>query len=598
MSETPSNNSHTDILSGGFWLLSGDAVDISKYKEVPEKRRFIGLLAERFYTDSYSKQSSTPYNKEYIRNKSQLFAAYIEQKAGDLSKVTSLSIKDGILRLFDVNGVELYSINAVRLWDTILKGTGEVEAIERNLKTKTEALREEAMTDSLFGGSVLVKYSTAGAALGLATNSAVSMSRYTLNGVGATADLLRGNVSIKELWVKNHAGQMERVLLTDKILESIQGLTNGPRHVIRQNSLRILQSLGYVFDPVKRACTHATKIAFTETVRILETTPLKELRSKYGITVSEKELAKVRAGLSQTKTVVTEAGYASASIAKILSGGLMHAVMFPVFFSSFTKQQNSANLIAGFAEWGLFTTGMIVGKVVGKPLGIFGKIGAPLVGGIIATNGGHYLWEKYDGNQEKWKMFNGLDMYSSKRSLIAHGLNFGIPEVIDQLNKTDLGGLNDHGQWSGNVAIPGGNIGKILPEGWGKHVPLTGGTGVIPDIVFIQSRVNLGVDPYEWMGGSFNNRNINQWNIEVSRHKEELLLKIFKLIGDYQKNETPFSAKNLREKNMELFSDILAVHTLNLGQSDRWKFEQIQIHDAVMGMLPKWDKNKSPMECR
>ena len=40
-----------------------------------------------------------------------------------------------------------------------------MEAIERNLKTKTEALREEAMTDSLFGGSVLVKYSTAGAAL-------------------------------------------------------------------------------------------------------------------------------------------------------------------------------------------------------------------------------------------------------------------------------------------------------------------------------------------------------------------------------------------------------------------------------------------------
>lgn len=39
--------------------------------------------------------------------------------------------------------------------------------------------------------------------------------------------------------------------------------------------------------------------------------------------------------------------------------------MFPVFFSSFTKHQNSANLMAGFAEWGLFTAGAMVGSRVG-----------------------------------------------------------------------------------------------------------------------------------------------------------------------------------------------------------------------------------------
>lgn len=60
-----------------------------------------------------------------------------------------------------------------------------------------------------------------------------------------------------------------------------------------------------------------------------------------------------------------------------------------------------------------------------------------------------------------------------------------------------------------------------------------------------------------------NNRNKNQWNIEVQRYRNELLRAIFILIEQYQKNQPPFFADDSKEKSFELFSQILETHVLS-----------------------------------
>lgn len=80
MSEVLNNNINT--LSGrSVWLdTSGAIQDISAIKEIPQKRRYLELLANRFYKDEYQQHSSLPYNERFIQNKSELFAAYITEK--------------------------------------------------------------------------------------------------------------------------------------------------------------------------------------------------------------------------------------------------------------------------------------------------------------------------------------------------------------------------------------------------------------------------------------------------------------------------------------------------------------------------------------
>lgn len=589
MSETPNTNTHTwDVIQGRNFLLrtNGPIDAIGTIEDPIVKKLFFKGLVKKFYETEYKKRSWTPFSAEHIEKKLDIFTNYIESKIGKFDSVFSLTFEHGILQLYSKDGSILYSTNAITLWDNVLKWTPEIQKIEEKTRRETEALRESVMTESMFGGSVIVKYAAVTGAIALGANSAINTVAAWLNGQSRIYNWFQ---RISEILLRTPEGTFERINLEwDEMMKKLfsKNQIEWDRNILKWRTLKILENLGYAFDPIKKTFTHIDRQVFIAASELIQKLSLQELRDRFGLTTA------TEAKLIETRKVLQAAGkninwkyYTRQSLMGMLSQNVMHAIMWPVFFSTFTKRQTSANLAAWMAEWWLFTVGVKVGNKVWKIGGIVGKVLAPLVIWWAAAWLGHIGFDHLGGSQIKWEHFNGTDMYDYKKSVILHGLNLGAPEALDQINKSRESSIN--------AAIPRFNwtewFGKL-----GRKMPLTGGTGVTPDITFIQSRVHLGVDPSEWMGWSVNNRNKNQWNIEVQRYRNELLRAIFILIEQYQKNQPPFFVDDSKEKSFELFSQILETHVLSGIWANFYQLERWQIAVAVISEMWKWKKEKSP----
>lgn len=575
-----------DPLSARHIWLSKDPLSfdqLGKLQNPAERKFLLEWIVKKIYENAYRSKNQTPYDEKFIQEKTRTFVAYIESRLGNFDRVYSVSMEHGILRLFDTNWGELLSTNALTLWDNVLKWTPEIKKLEEKIRKETEALREEALTDSLFGWSVLVKYAVISWSIVLGADSALHATAATING---QAHIWNGYQRMSEILLRTPAGTFERVPLAGtEMMKSLGTAIEWSRDILRSRTISILERLGYIFDPITKTATHVAREAYLLASEALENLSFREYRAKYGLTITESEFTEARKMIQASKGSIVKAGYALPSITSLLTGKVLHAVMFPVFFSAFTKRQSWANLAAGLAEWWLFSSGVALWNKVGKMGGIVGKIASPIilwVGFVILGHKGfdEYLW----GSQKKWEIFNGTDMYDYRRSVIMHGLNLGAPEATDEINK--------HRDTSLNWAIPQWNWTEQLWKA-GRKIPLTAGTGITPDITFIQSSVHLGVDPADWMWGSLNNRNKDSWNLEVSRYKKELLISVFKLIDQFQKNKPPFFVEDAPDKKTELFSEILNVHILWGTGANFYGAERVQIHTAIVAELWKWNKGQS-----
>ena len=79
--------------------------------------------------------------------------------------------------------------------------------------------------------------------------------------------------------------------------------------------------------------------------------PPSEIKSRFGLDINEKQLQEIRTKLTTVESTLTKVGFTVPRIATQFATLGMHAVMFPIFFSAFTRRQNSATLAAGVAEW-------------------------------------------------------------------------------------------------------------------------------------------------------------------------------------------------------------------------------------------------------
>ena len=80
---------------------------------------------------------------------------------------------------------------------------------------------------------------------------------------------------------------------------------------------------------------------------LIQKLTLQELRSRYGlVTATEKDLIETRKALQEAGRSINWKYYTRESLMGLLSGKIMHAIMWPVFFHTFAKRQTSANLAA------------------------------------------------------------------------------------------------------------------------------------------------------------------------------------------------------------------------------------------------------------
>ena len=91
------------------------------------------------------------------------------------------------------------------------------------------------------------------------------------------------------------------------------------------------------------------------TLDFLSKASLNEVREKYGVAITEAQLQQMRASARTGLSQLAKFGYSFAEFVKWSTGKGLHIVMFPVFFIYFQKQQNSATLMAGMAEWAAFS---------------------------------------------------------------------------------------------------------------------------------------------------------------------------------------------------------------------------------------------------
>ncbi len=588
MGEKINTDMHTPdpIFWRDIFLRKGDPIDaIGSLPNAEQKRYVFRGLIEKFYENEFKRKTGTPFHKEFIATKIDIFVTYVESKIGNFQSVHAVSFADGILEITDKEGKTLYQTNAITLWNSILKGSPEIQKIEEQARKDAETLREAAMTESLFGGSVLVKYAVISGGVALWVNSGISLAS---SWIRWQANIYNNFQRISEIYYRTPEGTFDRIdLKNEATLKELGKTIEWTRPSLRARTLQITERLGYTFDPIKKTFVHIDRQAFTMASELIQKLSLQELRSRYGlVTATEKDLIETRKALQEAGRSIDWKYYSRQSLTGFLSGKIMHAIMWPVFFHAFTQRQTSANLAAWVADWWLFTLGMNAGNKIWKIWWIAWKILSPIALGWGFMLLGHLWFERLGGSQLKWEHFNGTDMYDYKRSIVFHGLNLWAPEGIDQINKSRESSIN--------AAIPRWNWTEWLGKA-GRKVPLTAGTWVTPEIAFIQSRVNLWVDPSDWMGWSINNRNKEQWNIEVSRYKWDLKKNIYLLIEQYQRDLPPFFTddNDSPAQKLKLFEDILTTHTLSWTWSSFYQLERVQIALGVLSEVQKWRKERS-----
>lgn len=170
-----------------------------------------------------------------------IFTNYIESKIGKFDSVFSLTFEHGILQLYSKDGSILYSTNAITLWDNVLKWTPEIQKIEEKTRSETEALRESVMTESMFGGSVIVKYAAVTGAIALGANSAINTVAAWLNGQSRIYNWFQ---RISEILLRTPEGTFERINLEwDEMMKKLfsKNQIEWDRNILKWRTLKIFR---------------------------------------------------------------------------------------------------------------------------------------------------------------------------------------------------------------------------------------------------------------------------------------------------------------------------------------------------------------------
>jgi|GEM_PF-7101787 len=81
-------------------------------------------------------------------------------------------------------------------------------------------------------------------------------------------------------------------------------------------------------------------------IKGLEKITFPEFRKKYGLSISEIEFQKFKTQIPEFLSLMKSTGNSVVEMTKWATKKGLHIIMFPVFFSAFQRQSNSATLTA------------------------------------------------------------------------------------------------------------------------------------------------------------------------------------------------------------------------------------------------------------
>ena len=142
------------------------------------------------------------------------------------------------------------------------------------------------MTESMFGGSVIVKYAAVTGAIALGANSAINTVAAWLNGQSRIYNWFQ---RISEILLRTPEGTFERINLEwDEMMKKLfsKNQIEWDRNILKWRTLKILENLGYAFDPIKKTFTHIDRQVFIAASELIQKLSLQELRDRFGLTTA------------------------------------------------------------------------------------------------------------------------------------------------------------------------------------------------------------------------------------------------------------------------------------------------------------------------
>jgi hypothetical protein len=526
------------------------------------------------------------YSPEYRETRRKLILSIMRTPGFDIKNIDRATITaEGMLNTYSKDDTLLTSTNLIEGWNNILLPRPRTDIIRTETRKGLESLEKEVNTESLFDGSIILTY------LPVTITTAVSVhSLWTLS----TWIKRWGEFIISKVTIRNMTtGKMETIPLSE--------IYKWTKESIRSSLIKILEKHGYIHSPAEKWFFSPEERALQETKKSLGKMSYDEFRRQQpGTALSKSEFDQAKE-LLLTKMESLPAGKSWGArvdaLIKILGRNIGELIFFPVFFSHFSKYQDTSTFLQWASEIALFTTGnkLVTGTRIGaklpipfymKPIAGMAMWGAFVLGGKEAAT----LLEM---NRKKWQyMFDdGLgSLYSDGKStswhLAANLGVFNIAEYLDLFNKwwqklADLAGSKSEDL---DIGIP-----RIeMPTPFGKYM------GRIPEMNLFQSTVNLGTNPWDWMRSAMG-RDVDDWNKKVLLYEEKLQRVVEDIVRKYLRNESMFgSTEKIRESGGK--ENLLKIELLDIlsawGAGSAFDGEKGRLIEGITAYAQSLDKNR------
>lgn len=507
------------------------------------------------------------HSPEYQNTRRQLFLGIMRSPKFDIKQIYSLQItENGILHIKNNQGT-IQTINIIESWNALLIPHPSTTKIHQNSRQASESLEKEIHTESYLGGNILVSYIPALLVKWVALHSLYYSGKSGVEFV------------IEKLMIKNTTtGKMEWISLSESY--------KGTKESIESNLIKILEKLGYIQSPREWGFFSPEERALSETKKTIQQLSYEEyVKERSGTPVTREQFESMRQNiLWAINTPGSISPWASWSlriqnIVKSVGRNAGELLFFPVFFSHFSKYQNTATFLQWASEMVLFTAWARLSTKVPMPP-LLRPLGGLALGWAFVL-GGKEASTALDMNRKKWEyMFDdGFgSLYTDGKSTTGHlASNLGVFNMIEYMDLINIWGqklANITGTKSEDLDI---GIPRIeMPTPFGKYL------GTIPEITLFQSTVNFGTNPWDWMRSALG-RDTVDWNKKVFLYNERLKRVVEDIVTKYMRSESMFASKWEREEAWGR-ENLLKMHLLKIlsAWSDGNAFE------GEKGKLIEW----------
>lgn len=580
---SPENSNITPPAPFDAKILRGNGVTDMPFK--PNDRNNIRVLLGNI--DFYITPIGDPNSPEFQKRRDVMMREFIDRlNAADILPADIIFAEiqsDGTL-IVRAQDNKVLEMNLITSWNEALLDPSERQ-IRAETREREQKLQDEIAKEAFYHRSVIAEY-----IVGTAATAGIAGIGYS--GIKAVATKLQpGQVALQSITVDIPEIGLRRITFKEPYI--------GSKAEMNASMRKILETHGYTIDTRGRVKSPSFD-ALEKTRAQLRSMNFEQYKQSefYNEKITQQDFEKYKNefthSLDELSAQVKTGKVAAHTISpKMLMRSVTahtkaFAIGMPFFFFSYNREQTGANLVTDVAEEiGFFLGYKSVSKFVP---GWKGKLLGTAVG-FGTVIGGNYLSDAYlEWKRHKWRFFDN-SLYSDGKGALGHILNLGATEALTGLNqiaKTVWLPEFDVGIKRMNIGIPG--VKRFF---------------TMPEITFIQQKINLGTDPHLWMQQSAfqgelpgdSVRNVASWNAEVNKYRTQLSDEVHDLLGQYFRSEGIFREKSAIQKagsKEKLFAQELTEVLQKDGTN--YTFEKLTegFVNRITTLLPTLDASKIP----